>query len=342
MIRQLRRLTRDVPAMGNGAMAVAVYAEPSSDGLQTRAAAEQGEEGVACLDDAARAAVLYAHLWRRYRRPWAREAGLGFLAFVRSMQMPDGAFANFILDWDGRKNLDAPTSRPGDGPWVARAMHALASGVSAFGDADCVASFERGLPWLDRPTPYLDVRAVGVLAAIEYSRATGADHVASRALAWAREIVASVQDDVLPDRAGASGVHLWGHLQEAAVAEVGMAFGRADLVDAARRSAEAALVPPSEASFPGTTVVPFDVSCVVGGLQAVATATGERRYGCLARTARRWFEGRNSAGAPIYDGDRGLVFDGIDDGRVSENSGAEANIEGAMALMDVLPLARYG
>ena len=30
---------------------------------------------------------------------------------------------------------------------------------------------------------------------------------------------------------------------------------------------------------------------------------------------------------------RGLVFDGIDNGQVSRNSGAESNIEGALALL---------
>jgi hypothetical protein len=35
----------------------------------------------------------------------------------------------------------------------------------------------------------------------------------------------------------------------------------------------------------------------------------------------------------VYDRRRGVVYDGIDDGRLSRNSGAEANIEGALALL---------
>jgi hypothetical protein len=328
--------------MGDEVIALAVYGEPTADGFHSRAAAEQGEEGVACVDDAARAAVLYAQLWQRYQRPWAREAGLGLLAFVRSMQLADGAFLNFILDWDGRQNLVGPTSRPGGGPWTARAMHALACGASAFGDEECRASFERGLPWLDRPIPYFDVRSIGLLAVTEYWRATGSDEVASRALRWANEIVAAVEDGVLPDRAGSSKVHLWGHFHEAAVAEAGMAFGRPDLVEAARRSAEAVLIPAAEQGFPGKTILPFDVSCVVRGLEAVATATGQTRYHCQAETARRWFDGENAAGEPVYDRARGLVFDGIDDGQINDNSGAESNIEGALALSDRLPVELYG
>jgi len=341
LIRQIRRLTRPVPGLGNGALAIAVYAQPTHAGMHHWPAAEQGFEGVACVDDAARAAVLYTTLWKRHRLPWARDAAVGLLAFVRAMQTGDGTFVNFILDWNGRKNLTTTTSMPGDGPWVARAMHALACGVSAFGDADCAESFEKGLPWLDHATPYLDVRAVCVLAVVEYWRTTSADDVAAHALAWANEIADAARENVLPDQVGLAQIHLWGHLQEAALADAGMAFGRPDLVEAARRSVEAALIPPLERHFPGARVLPFDVSCVVRGLDAVAAATGESRYERMASLARAWFDGRNTAAAPVYNRAGGLVFDGIDDGRVSQNSGAEANIEGALALLDSLPLHLY-
>jgi len=35
----------------------------------------------------------------------------------------------------------------------------------------------------------------------------------------------------------------------------------------------------------------------------------------------------------VYDAQHGIVFDGIDNGQVSRNSGAESNIEGALALL---------
>lgn len=330
-----------MPAFGNGAIAIAVYAHPSETGTNERAAAEQGFEGVACVDDAARAAMVYIRLWQRHGLPWARDAALGLLAFVRAMQTDDGTFVNFISDWDGRQNLTSTTSRPGDGPWVARAMHALAAGAGAFSDAGCKESFDRGLLWLKRPTPYLDLKAVSVLAAVEYWHATGSDEVSGCALAWASEIGDAARDGLLPDQIGQSRIHLWGHLQETALAEAGIAFGRPDLIEAARRSTEAALIPPVEQQFPGPRVLPFDVSCVVSGLDAVAAATGEPRYKRLAGRARAWFDGQNTAGAAIYDRAGGLVFDGIDDGRVSQNSGAESNIEGALALLDSLPLQLF-
>jgi hypothetical protein len=330
-----------VPALGPGVLGLAVYARERNGQLITQAAAEQGYEGVACLDDAARAAVLYTEIWRRHRFDWARTEAEGLLRFTCAMQMSDGAFVNFIADWDGGRQLDTSTSRPGVGPWHARGMHALACGISAFGEDRYAAAFEAGLPMLDRPTPYLDVRAVGVLATLEFSGATGARHVAARALAWAEEIAAARVGDVLPDRVGDANIHLWGHLQEAALARTGMEFGRDDLVQVAARSADAVLVPPAQLAFPGSRLVPFDVSSTIAGLDAVALARSDPRYAELAALARAWFDGRNAAGEPVYDRVRGCVFDGIDGKSVSLNSGAESNIEGGLALLDSLPWNAY-
>jgi len=354
MLRQLGRLTRRVPLAGTGAAALAVYAEPpTSDpdaisggsGLALHEAAERGFEGVACVDDAARAAVLFSRLWQLCRRPSARQEARAYLRFLLYMQEMDGRFVNFIVDWHGRKNLAGPTSVPGGAPWQARALHGLAAAVAAFaGEPDghlYREAFLRGLPWLDHPTDYLDVRAVGVLALMEYGT-TPAGHqdggIARQAIAWAEEIASHAGGGVLPDAPGrAHDVHLWGHLQEAALARVGATFGRPDLVSVARLSADLLLVPAVERAFAAPRTIPFDVSAAAAGLAAVAQATGEVRYATLAGQARAWFDGRNAAGAPVYDRRRGLVYDGIDDGQVSQNSGAESNVEGALALSDELP-----
>jgi hypothetical protein len=88
-----------------------------------------------------------------------------------------------------------------------------------------------------------------------------------------------------------------------------------------------------DSGFDFQRVLPFDVSCTVAGLAAVARATSDTRYADAAARGRLWFAGRNTAGRAICDARRGLVFDGIDNGKVSRNSGAESNIEGALALL---------
>ena len=322
---------------GPTARAIAVYAEAASAETGTpdhpRAAREQGFEGVACVDDAARAVVLYCALWQRDPRPAYRSAALGLAQFVAYMQDDDGRFANFILDWRGTKNLTGSTSTPGGPAWQARAVHALACVIATFGGHAWDACFQRGIRWLDDPLPYLDVRAVGVLGTVQHWLVTGEPGSAERAVAWSTEIARASVDDRLLDACGVATIHLWGHLQEYALCEAGVAFKRPDFIEAARRSAEAVLLPVLDWCLTAEHVLPFDMSCTVLGLAAVGRATGSVRYGRGAQQARAWFAGRNAAGKPVYDRSRGIVYDGVDEGRVSRNSGAESNIEGGLALL---------
>lgn len=334
MLQQIRRLSRSVPALGRGVTAIAVYAHPTDEGMELRAAAETGFEGVACVDDAARLAGLYIAIWRKGKEDWARTAALEALAFVRAMQTSEGWFVNFIVDWDGTKNLAGRTSGEPQGPWLARACHALAAGAAAFSDGPAEEAFARALPWLKQPTPHLDVRAVALLAALEHPRGGHLPDLDHLVWTWGTELFESRTAGVLPDLRGSREVHLWGHLQECALAEAGRRTNRYEWVDAARASADRLLMPAAERAFPGTSSNPFDVSSVVRGLDAVGAATRDRRYRIAANVARSWFDGRNAASTPVFDRRQGLVHDGVDGFRVSANSGAEANIEGALALMN--------
>lgn len=338
MIRHLARLTR--PIGGDGSrLAPAVYAEPDGDGWRTVPAADQGFEGVACLDDAARAAIVHLRIIAGGAPSLpARRSARGLVGFVVSMQEPDGMFVNFVTDWSGRRNADGPTSRPG-GPWSARAVHALAVAAPVLGDRSLEAACRRGLKALGRDDENLDVQAVLALTHLELWRASGEPADALRCLDACGRILEGRDGDVLRNVAGDPVVHLWGHLQETALAEAGADLGEPWLVEAARRSADAVLVPALPWLATGD-VQPFEASCTASGLAAVARATGDGRYADAARCAASWFLGLNAAGSPVYDIRRGIVFDGVDGGRVSRNSGAEANIEGANAmLLDLRPRA---
>lgn len=326
-----------MPLAGPSARAIAVYAHPSASGLEApdvlRPAGDEGVEGVACVDDAARAIVLYCKLWARRQDSSARASARDLLRFLAYMQDEDGRFANFILDWTGRKNLTGSTSFPGGAPWQARALHALAWGVAAFAGDEWEERFDRGLRWIDPAMPYMDVRAVCVLAALKHWQATGSPLSADCSLAWASEIAGVRDGDRLLNAAGVQSIHLWGHLQETALATAGRLLRHPELVETARASADSLLLPAVSRLSTLAYVLPFEVSCVVSGLTAVAQTTNDRRYATAAVQARSWFSGRNAAGNPVYDRRRGLVYDGIDEGRVSRNSGAESNIEGALAVL---------
>lgn len=96
---------------------------------------DDSDEGIACVDDAARAAVVYLRhfevtgdttsLWR------ARK----LIDFCRYMQAEDGLFYNFIFA-DHSINRDGHTSFKSLGWWAARGVWALGEGCRVFRDRD--------------------------------------------------------------------------------------------------------------------------------------------------------------------------------------------------------------
>ena len=332
MLRQLARLTRPIPSAGPGALAVAVYADGSDE---TVAARESGFEGVACVDDAARLLGLLCRVWDREPSPQIEAWARGVLEFVLWMQEPDGRWVNFVYDWDGSRNHHGLTSSVGQNFWHARALCALARARFAFGDDRAELALERGLEHLVSVEAPSDVRALHIEVCLLLIDRAGRSDLEPVVRRWAHEIAACERGGILmnnPDERDAP--HLWAHVQEGVLADAGTRLGEPALVDAARRSATSLLEPIVHGGFDRLSVTPYDVTSTVFSLDRLAAATGEERWTGFARDARAWFEGRNTAGAPVYDRARGRVADGIDEGRISENSGAEANIEAGGALLD--------
>jgi len=326
VLSHLVSLTRPLPIVGPRAIAVAIYARDDGAHIGAR---ESGEEGVACVDDAARALVLWCDLWERTHAPIARQWVEGLLAFCRWMQQPDGRFLNFVLDWDGTLNVDGITSRAdGASFWHARGARAMAKVWRVFGDQQARTDYERAQTCFDESPVASDVRAVQILAALD-AGANG-DDIAR----WCADLVAQRNGDVLLDSHDATAPHLWGHIQEGVLAAAATVLGRADLLGIARRSADAYLVPLIAGGFDLPTVQPYGVASAALALDRLDEAVGDGRYAAAARDARAWFDGRNPAGRAVYDRDRGRVADGIDNGQINPHSGAESNILGAQTFLD--------
>ena len=330
MIRQLARLTRRVPAAGAHALALSVYANDEDYALAAR---DQGFEGVACVDDAGRAVVLLLDLFRDTGDRRLGEWATGLVDFVLYMQREDGRFHNFIRDWDGAINTDGPTSFAGGTFWQARAVRALAKAHLVLRDPRVAVPLARGFAFATANPAPPDVRTIQVLAALDLMR-VGLTPVLRETLErWCDEIADCREGEVLLNTRGESTPHLWGHLHEGVLAEAAPVLDRPDLLDLARHSAHALLVPQIERGFPDHTVQPYGVAAAVYAMDRLYQATGEAAYSRWRDQARAWFDGRNTASMPVYDRLNGRVSDGIDDGRLNPHSGAESNIVGAQALL---------
>lgn len=330
MIRQLARLTRRLPVAGRRAVALSVYANDDDDGLAAR---DRGFEGVACVDDAARAVVLLLDLFRDTGDRRLGEWATGLIDFLLYMQLADGRFHNFIRDWEGSINTDGPTSYAGGTFWQARAVRALAKAHLVLRDPRVALPLARGFAFAtENPAPP-DVRTIQVLAALDLMR-LGLTPVLRETLErWCDEIADCRDGEVLLNSPGEPAPHLWGHVQEGVLAEAAPLLDRPDLLAVARQSAHALLVPQIESAFPERLVQPYGVAAAVYAMDRLYQAIGEGAYARWRDQARAWFDGRNTASLPVYDRLNGRVSDGIDDGRLNPHSGAEANIVGAQALL---------
>ncbi len=334
MLRQLARLTRPVPAAGVGALAVGVYSDPSDELVAAR---ESGFEGVACVDDAARLLEVLCDVWERTRDPDVERWAKSVLEFVLWMQDGDGRWVNFVYDWSGTRNESGLTSSTGENFWHARALSGVSRAWETFADERALSAARRALEHaITRPVPP-DVRAVHLITALRLLDDPGfADEdVAGAVRRWADEIAACRIDDILmnnPDERGEP--HLWAHVQEGVLADVGRVMGDERLVDVARTSARAFWEPIVRSGFDRPSVTPYDVASAVYSLDRLASADPGADWAELATRARGWFEFVDRSGRAVYDRTTGRIADGVDEGRVSENSGAEANIVAAETLPD--------
>ncbi len=341
MLRQLRRLSRTIHTGGRQMSVPAVYAERRGLDWQLEQAAETGYEGVACVDDTARLAVLLLHAYERHRLGWALSWAELNLEFLAHMQQPEGTLANFVLDWGGEPNLTGPTSRPGGLAWLTRAMWAWSLAYRLTGNEEYGRRYHHALDALGSHVDHMDVLALAALSALEMRKVAPDRKLDSLIETWCETILSCRRDGVLLNHSQEVAPHLWAFVQPGALCQASLALRRPEWVPPAQETAHKYLAPIVRDAFAFARVLPYEVSASVFNLEQLHLITGDPEYGELAGFAREWFHGRNTAAAPVYDATLGAVFDGTDDDRMSLNSGAESNIEGGLALLNELPWQEY-
>ena len=366
----LRHLGLDAVVKGKPVRVVALYAN-APDYKPTGSPARDGYEGIACLDDAARAAVVYLRAYESTGDTRARDDALGLLSFVVAMEQGDGEFVNFI-DAKGRPNLIAPSSRKSMSYWAARSIWALGEAVRVLGKRDST-ELTPIRPVLDRAMTRMarDIdarRLIGgsstatseaLLGLIALQRAEPSDRTAGLAKRTAALLVplSSGSMESAPwgayvDKPG-DPWHAWGSRSTLALAEAATVLERPELAKAARREADGlwgrfllASQMPAEVTtgsaaggqkwFPQ---IAYGVGPIVEGYLALADATDDPKYAMYAGLAASWFLGANPARESMYDEKTGRTMDGIDGPdpvKVNRNAGAESTIEGLLALQAVI------
>ena len=345
---------------------VSLYAD-APDYLPTASPARDGYEGIASLDDAARAAVVYLREYERTADVRAHDEALELLAFVVSMEQGDGEYVNFV-DAQGKLNLHAPSSRKSMSYWAARSLWALGEAVRVLGPADSIR-IAALRPALDRTVARLATevnagRLIGgsatataeaLLGLLALERAESPPGLAALAARTARLLVALSTGDADTAPWGASVEtpetpwHAWGARTTEALASAAVILGRPEFADAARKEADglwsrfllagqfASLVA-ADGTVSWFPQIAYGIGPIVEGYLALAEATGDSRYAVHAGLAASWFTGANPAKVAMYDAKTGRTFDGIDGPspiKLNRNAGAESTIESLLALQAV-------
>ncbi|MGC9398242.1 MAG: sugar-binding protein [Anaerolineae bacterium] len=101
-------------------------------------------EGIAAVDDVARAALVYLDFYARTGDKRALELARVSLNFVMRLQAEDGEYYNFVFDRAGTINREGRTSYKSWSWWAARGQWALARGYAVFRavDADYAARLQ--------------------------------------------------------------------------------------------------------------------------------------------------------------------------------------------------------
>jgi hypothetical protein len=291
---------------------------------------DSGIEGIACVDDVARAVVLAMQVYEQTASPRALALGQGWLEFLRYMQLPDNRIVNFIKDPAGTRNVNGQTSYPGGLPWTVRALTAFATTHRVTQDRDCLARFQRTqFP----TTTQMPLNAVYMLALMDLYE-TRPDYGYER---WITDLGAELMaagPDYLRNRCGQEQVELFDYHQVQALARAGRILSNKDYIAFAESTVDHLVRPVVDGGFyhvwPGDRdhQSVFDVSAIALGLEELFYVTQKGRYKDLALRCVDWLSGNNPAGKAVYDPRTGRCHDNINlKGEVAPTTGAESAIE---------------
>ena len=147
-LAHLEKLCENATIEGRPCTLVHIYSDAPDYGWTDAA-----DEGIACVDDAARAAIVYIQACERDHDPRHIPRIRGLLNFVLALQASDGAFYNFVHQ-DRTINRIGPTSKKSFTFWAARGYWALATGYAFFKNRDAAfaaqlrSAFLQSLPQL--------------------------------------------------------------------------------------------------------------------------------------------------------------------------------------------------
>ncbi len=190
------------------------------------------------MDDTARAALLALAVYERTQDRSALRSAKRWLTFVQYMQYPDGDFANFVRNANGRRNASGPTSVKGGAWWTGRALWALARAYRITRDKGYLESYLRC-----RKPEVADGKIQALLALGEAELIAGDKSGLADVLLERGKFISECGEEYFRDDCGSGKVHLWGYHQLHALATISRVLDIKDFLPACRRTVDNLIEP---------------------------------------------------------------------------------------------------
>ena len=318
-------------------------------------------EGVTCVDDVARVAVLYTELYKIDNKAFYLQRAKEALDFVMAFQDTDGDFYNFVFS-DGKINKQGITSRKSANWWAARAFWSIANAIEIFEtdkefQEQLINSAKLSYNFLSKSLDenyFLnhnsDVSSVFLLGVIEYYKYTKDEKV--------KELAIKVGDSILKTQilegflTGAYNEgenilvwHSWGSRQAEALLELYKITQDQRYLDSAEIIANEfypvllSLGPVYEIAeyvrlYPQ---IAYAVEPAISTLTKLYEVTKKDKYAYMASFFGGFYEKNNHLNTPMY-GPNGEGYDSLHSVYINSNAGAESTICALLSLARIKTL----
>ncbi|AEX86436.1 hypothetical protein Marpi_2061 [Marinitoga piezophila KA3] len=321
------------------------------------------EEGVTCVDDVARVAVLYTELYKLEKKELYYERAKEALDFVISMQDTDGDFYNFIFE-NGKINKIGITSRKSAGWWASRAFWALSNAINTFPDESfnkkIIESSKKARKvliknldneyLLNKSTDLTSIFLLGLTKYYNFSKS-------SEDIDYITKIANSILNYQIKDGPfkGAFNEsqnknkfiwHSWGSRQGEALLEVYNITKDKKYLESVKKLVDfydmlLSIGPVYEINdyIKKYPYLSYGVEVIVSTLSKLYLLTQKDIYAIKAFLFGSFYNGNNHLNFPMY-GKNGEGYDGMHSVYVNQNAGAESTVSALLALTNLnkLPL----
>lgn len=289
-------------------------------------------EGIACVDDSARAVVFALEIYESFGHVEALEQAKKWLTFLEYMQDEDGLITNFIYDAKGQRNFNVSTSITGGAWWSARAKWAWAKAYKATKEKKYLDLYFKTKITEDYQN---DVASILLLAGLEIFEKEEKAYLNS----LLERITSCRSQKGYFLHAKDAPLHMWGYHELEAVAKAANFLGnKKELLNLCETTVDtlASDIINNGFYFEYETrdkkeINPYCVSPFVRGIYELYKSDKKEKYKKLLQKCFNWF-------TKMYDTTTGACFDWIQGDKISTDCGAESSIEAGFSYIRKLKM----